>query len=166
MKDKKTKKSMKENYNAVHNILEQHAALNVLRDIFSEAMEAEKIIASKDTEIASRDEHITSLEKTKENLKDTIEQEYQKFQIKKSCDLASLDTAWEDHNKRVAEDRDRKLGLLEAEVKKMITEADKVRDTLSHRKVFLEKVESRIKVRESQLKSIDDQINKLKEAIA
>lgn len=166
MKDKKAGKSMKDNYNAVHNLCEQYAGLNALRDIFSEARKAEDILASKDADIASRDEHITSLEKTKENLKDVIEQEYKKFQIKKSCDLVAIDKAWEDHNKRVAKDREQKLGVLEAEVLKMVSEADKVRKVLGSHTDALQKLDGKIKVRESQLQSIDDQIHKLKEAIA
>ncbi|HDZ27009.1 hypothetical protein LCGC14_0690220 [marine sediment metagenome] len=159
------KKSMKENYNAVHNLLEQHAGLNALRDIFSGAMEAEKIIAALDKEIKHREELVAHLEVAKERLKGEIGTEYKKFKEKQRSDLESIDKAWEKHNKRVDADQKQRLGILETEVKNMVTESEMVRRKLDSARIELQKLEDKILLRESQLKAIDDQINKLKEAI-
>ncbi len=166
MKDKDSKKTMKENYNEVHNLIAQYECLNRLRGIFSESQEAEKIIDSLDKDIAHRNEVIKHLEFSKEKLKGEIGAAYQKFKLKEKSGYDAVDRAWEEHNARVAKDKEEKLGVLEIEVKNIVSESGIVQNKLELGKIHLKKLEDRIQVREAQLKSIDDQINKLKEAIA
>jgi len=165
MEDKK-KKTMKENYNAVHNLCEQYAGLNALRDIFSEAQEAEKIIASKDHEVKHREELIVHLEIAKEKLKDEIGTEYKKFKEKQKAGYDALDKDWKDHQFRVAKDKEEKLGILESAVKDILLKSKAVQSKLELGKIHLKKLEDRIQVREAQLGVIDEQINKLREATA
>lgn len=166
MKDNKSKKTMKENYNAVHNLCEQYAGLNALRDIFSEAQKAEKIIDTLDKDVNHLEEIIKHLEIAKGKLKDEIATEYKKFKEKQKSGYDAVDKAWLEHNARVKKDSEDKLGILETEVEKMMSDAGKIKGIYETRKIVLKKLEDRITLRESQLKSIDDQINKLKEAIA
>jgi len=158
--------TMQESFNAVHNLCEQYSGLKTLRGIFTSAMKAEKIVDGLNAEVSHRQTIIANLEKTVNNLTNQIEGDYAKHREHQVSNKAAIAEEWKNHKARLTKEREAKIDILEEEVKKILAESLKVKEIFNKRKAALDTLNKQVEFREIHLQTIDDQISKLKAALA
>jgi len=158
--------TMQESFNAVHNLCEQYSGLKSLRQIFNSAIKAEKIVEGLNAEVNHRQIIIANLEKSMQNLTNQIEVDYAKHREHQVSNKAAIEEQWKNHLARLTKERESKIGILEEEVRKILAESLKVKEIFGKRKDALEVLNKQIEIREIHLQTIDEQISKLKAALA